>query len=96
MDQVDNNGVRGAAGHDRGYGLLPTFAHAGGIARAAGVGGGITGSVAGLSSIVSYPVLLAVGLPPISANVSNTVALVFSGVGAASGSAASRPPSATH
>jgi hypothetical protein len=54
----------------------------------AGVGGGITGSTAGLSSIVSYPVLLAVGVPPVTANVSNTVALVFSGVGAASGSAA--------
>jgi uncharacterized membrane protein YfcA len=54
----------------------------------AGVGGGITGSVAGLSSIVSYPVLLAVGVPPVTANVSNTVALVFSGVGAVSGSTA--------
>ncbi len=54
----------------------------------AGVGGGITGSAAGLSSIVSYPVLLAVGLPPVTANVSNTVALVFSGLGAASGSTA--------
>jgi uncharacterized protein len=53
---------------------------------AAGVGGGITGSAAGLSSIVSYPALLAVGLPPVTANVSNTVALVFSGVGAVSGS----------
>ncbi len=52
----------------------------------AGVGGGITGSAAGLSSIVSYPVLLAVGLPPVTANVSNTVALVCSGVGAVSGS----------
>jgi hypothetical protein len=52
----------------------------------AGVGGGITGSAAGLSSIVSYPVLLAIGLPPVAANVSNTVALVFGGVGAASGS----------
>lgn len=40
----------------------------------AGVGGGITGSAAGLSSIVSYPVLLAVGLPPVTANVSSTVA----------------------
>lgn len=54
----------------------------------AGVGGGITGSAAGLSSIVSYPVLLAVGLPPVTANVSNTVALVFSGVGAVGGSTA--------
>ncbi len=52
----------------------------------AGVGSGITGSAAGLSSIVSYPALLAVGLPPVAANVSNTVALVFGGAGAVSGS----------
>jgi uncharacterized protein len=52
----------------------------------AGVGAGITGSVAGLSSLVSYPVLLAIGLPPVTANVSNTVALVFSGVGSVAGS----------
>ena len=52
----------------------------------AGIGGGLTGSVAGLASVVSYPALLAVGLTPISANVSNTVALVFSTVGSVSGS----------
>jgi uncharacterized protein len=52
----------------------------------AGVGGGLTGSMAGLASIVSYPALLAVGLPAVSANVSNTVALVFSSVGSVWGS----------
>ena len=54
----------------------------------AGVLAGLTGSVAGLASLVSYPALLAAGLPAVSANVTNTVALVLSTVGA---SAASRP-----
>ena len=52
----------------------------------AGFGGGLSGSVAGLASLSSYPALLAVGLPPIAANVSNTVALVFSSVGSVWGS----------
>jgi len=54
----------------------------------AGFGGGLIGSVAGLASLVSYPALLAVGLPPLSANMSHTVALVFGGVGSVSGSVA--------
>ncbi len=37
---------------------------------------------------MSYPALLAAGLPPVTANVTNTVALVFNGVGSVS---ASRP-----
>lgn len=52
----------------------------------AGFGGGVTGSVAGLASLVSYPALLAVGLPPVAANVSNTVALVASSAGSVLGS----------
>jgi uncharacterized membrane protein YfcA len=52
----------------------------------AGVAAGLTGTVAGLASIASYPALLAVGLPPLAANVTNTVALVFTGVGSAAGS----------
>jgi uncharacterized protein len=52
----------------------------------AGFGAGLVGTVAGLASLISYPVLLAVGLPPVAANVTNTVALVFSGVGSALGS----------
>ena len=47
---------------------------------AAGVVGGLTGSIAGLASIATYPALLLVGLPPVTANVTNTVALVFNGV----------------
>ena len=41
----------------------------------AGIGAGLTGSVAGLASVISFPALLAVGLPPVTANVTNTVAL---------------------
>lgn len=52
----------------------------------AGVLGGLTGSVAGLASVATYPALLAVGLPPVAANVTNTVALVFNGVGSVWGS----------
>jgi uncharacterized protein len=52
----------------------------------AGVGGGLTGSIAGLASLVSYPALLAAGLPPVAANVTNTVALVLNGVGSVSAS----------
>lgn len=52
----------------------------------AGFGGGLAGSVAGLASLVSYPALLAVGLPPVSANVRNTVALVFNSTGSILGS----------
>ncbi len=54
----------------------------------AGVGAGLTGSIAGLASLVSYPALLAAGLPPVTANVTNTVALVLTSVGSVS---ASRP-----
>jgi uncharacterized membrane protein YfcA len=54
----------------------------------AGIGAGLTGSIAGLASLVSYPALLATGLPPVTANVTNTVALVLNSVGSVS---ASRP-----
>ena len=51
-----------------------------------GILAGIVSTVASLASVVSYPALLALGLPPISANVTNTVALMFTAVGAAAGS----------
>jgi uncharacterized protein len=53
---------------------------------AAGIGAGLSGSIAGLASLFSYPALLAVGLPPLTANVTNTVALTFSGLGSVIGS----------
>ncbi|MGY4711904.1 sulfite exporter TauE/SafE family protein [Mycolicibacterium sp. CBM1] len=52
----------------------------------AGVLGGLAGSIAGFASVATYPALLAVGLPPVAANVTNTVALVFNGIGSAWGS----------
>jgi uncharacterized membrane protein YfcA len=52
----------------------------------AGVGGGLAGSIAGLASLVSYPALLAIGLGPVTANVTNTVGLVFSSLGSTLGS----------
>lgn len=52
----------------------------------AGVGAGLTGSVAGLASIVSYPALLATGLSPLAANVTNTTSMLATAVGAAVGS----------
>ena len=59
-----------------------------GLLILAGIGAGLIGSVAGLASLISYPALLATGLPPVTANITNTVALVLNGVGAVS---ASRP-----
>jgi uncharacterized protein len=47
----------------------------------AGTGAGLIGSVAGLASLISYPALLATGLSPVAANITNTVALVLNGVG---------------
>ena len=52
----------------------------------AGILGGLTGSIAGLASVATYPALLLVGLPLITANVTNTVALVFNGIGSVLGS----------
>ncbi|NBE53532.1 TSUP family transporter [Streptomyces sp. YC537] len=53
---------------------------------AAGVASGLAGSMAGLASLFSYPALLAAGLPPVAANVTNTVALFTNTVGTAAGS----------
>ena len=52
----------------------------------AGIGAGLAGSVAGLASVVSYPALLATGLGPLAANVTNTVALTLSATGSVLGS----------
>lgn len=47
----------------------------------AGIGAGILGSTSGLASLASYPALLAFGIPPVAANVTNTVALIGSSIG---------------
>lgn len=54
----------------------------------AGLIAGLFGTVTGVGSVFSYPVLLAIGLPPTSANVTNTVGLAIGGVG---GAYSSRP-----
>jgi uncharacterized membrane protein YfcA len=51
-----------------------------------GIVAGVVSTLASAASIDSYPALLAIGLPPLSANVTNTVALAFTGAGAAVGS----------
>jgi uncharacterized membrane protein YfcA len=43
---------------------------------AAGTVAGVVGTAGGITSLVSYPALLAVGVPPLPANVANIVALV--------------------
>jgi uncharacterized protein len=53
---------------------------------AAGVGAGLTGSIAGLASLVSYPTMLALGFSPLTANVTNTLGLLTNGLGSAAGS----------
>jgi uncharacterized membrane protein YfcA len=54
----------------------------------AGTVAGLIGSAGGITSLVSYPALLAVGLPALSANIANNVALVGCWPGSA---LASRP-----
>jgi len=58
------------------------------VLLAAGTAGGIFSTVVAIASLVTYPVLLALGVPPLAANMTNTVALVFTGAGSV---AASRP-----
>jgi uncharacterized protein len=62
-----------------------TVAWAAGLV-AVGTVAGIVSTVVSLASVVSYPALLAFGLPPLSANMTNTVALLFTGAGATAGS----------
>lgn len=58
------------------------------LIAAAGVVAGIVGTAGGITSLVSYPALLAAGVPPFPANVANIVALTACWPGSA---LASRP-----
>jgi uncharacterized membrane protein YfcA len=51
------------------------------VLLAAGTAGGIFSTVVSIASLVTYPVLLALGVPPLSANMTNTVSLVLTGAG---------------
>lgn len=47
---------------------------------ATGLGAGVLTSTVGVASLLSFPVLLALGLPPVVANASNTVGMLPAGV----------------
>lgn len=47
---------------------------------AAGLGAGVLTSTVGVASLLSFPVLVAVGLPPVVANVSNTIGMTPAGI----------------
>ncbi|MBM3523266.1 MAG: sulfite exporter TauE/SafE family protein, partial [Alphaproteobacteria bacterium] len=49
----------------------------------AGFFGGIVTAIAGGSGLITFPALVAIGLPPLVANASNTVALTLSNPAAA-------------
>jgi uncharacterized protein len=51
----------------------------------AGMGAGAVNAIVGSGTLITFPVLLAVGYPPVVANVSNTVGLVPGSVSAALG-----------
>ncbi|WP_375423051.1 sulfite exporter TauE/SafE family protein [uncultured Friedmanniella sp.] len=46
-----------------------------------GVVAGISGTAGGITSLVAYPLLLAVGIPPLTANTTGSVAMLGSGIG---------------
>ncbi|QBR93728.1 sulfite exporter TauE/SafE family protein [Nocardioides euryhalodurans] len=55
------------------------------LVLAAGLGAGILSSTVGVASLVSFPTLVALGLPPVVANVTNTIGLVPGGLSGAFG-----------
>lgn len=54
-----------------------------GFLAVAGTVAGVIGTAGGITSLVAYPALLAVGIPPLAANVTNSVALLGSGFASA-------------
>ncbi|MFJ6792552.1 sulfite exporter TauE/SafE family protein [Streptomyces angustmyceticus] len=52
---------------------------------AAGIGAGTINTVVGSGTLITFPVLLAFGLPPVTANVSNTLGLVPGSISGAIG-----------
>jgi len=51
----------------------------------AGLGAGILSSTVGVASLLSFPTLVALGIPPVTANVSNTLGLIPGGISGAAG-----------
>jgi uncharacterized membrane protein YfcA len=55
------------------------------IVIAAGLVAGLLTSTVGVASLVSFPVLVALGIPPVVANASNTVGMIPAGLGGSLG-----------
>ena len=51
------------------------------LVLATGLGAGVLSSTVGVASLLSFPVLVALGLPPVVANVSNTLGMIPAGLG---------------
>ncbi|HEY0644862.1 MAG TPA: sulfite exporter TauE/SafE family protein, partial [Nocardioides sp.] len=51
------------------------------LVLATGLGAGVLSSTVGVASLLSFPVLVAIGLPPVVANVSNTLGMIPGGLG---------------
>ena len=51
------------------------------VVLVAGIGAGFLGYAVGASSLVSYPAMLALGIPPVVANATNTVGVIGTGIG---------------
>ena len=56
-----------------------------GIALVAGVIAGTMNAIVGAGSLVSFPLLLTIGLPPVTANATNTVGLLPGTISAVAG-----------
>ena len=72
----------GRAGRDGDYGSRVTGIGAAAAVALAGIGAGTINTVVGSGTLITFPVLLSLGVPPVTANVSNTIGLVpgtFSG-----------------
>lgn len=52
---------------------------------AAGLGAGVLSSTVGVASLLSFPILVGLGIPPVVANVSNTLGLIPGGIGGVAG-----------
>ena len=61
------------------------------LLAAAGLGAGTVNAIAGGGSLITFPALIAVGLPPVPANVTNSVAVSPGYVGSVVGSRADLP-----
>lgn len=58
------------------------------VVLVAGIGAGFLGYAVGASSLVSYPAMLALGIPPVVANATNTVGVIGTGIGGVLGARA--------